>query len=292
MIDHGDFNSILIQEYRLIGSLVQAAETRDFREWMTNCNLSELHTGGRNFTWTNVHVYSRIHKIIVNGAWITKMSALQALVMDPLFSYHSPLSLIIEEQRDTRKRPFRFYNCLGQHPYFRSKVQARRQRQGGGMKGIWNNLKLVSREMQKSKHKEFMGVSDKVQHLRREINDTQSKMRKAPIPQSMLDEKKFLIIEFTKWSLIEESIYKHKFRIQQLKQGDANTAYFFASMQGRKSQNLITMLTKTDGTVFREPAAITKETMGFYKKLGQNTTHMPATQPKVLKAGHVLTRPQ
>lgn len=53
------------------------------------------------------------------------------------------------------------------------------------------------------------------------------------------------------------------------------------------------MLTKEHGTVIREPSLITKEDVEFYKKLlGQTTTHMPVTQPEVLKVGPVLIRSQ
>lgn len=76
-----------------------------------------------------------------------------------------------------------------------------------------------------------MGVSNRVQ-LRRELIDNESNMRVVPIPQSILDEKKALRIELDKWSLIEEGIYKQKFRIQWLKLADANTTYFFTSIKG------------------------------------------------------------
>lgn len=101
---------------------MHAAETRGFRECLTDCNLSKLHIAGTDFTQTNGHVHSRIDGAIIDVAWINKMPAQQALTMDPLFSYYSHLGLSIVEQRDTRKRSFKFYNFLGKHPDFTSKV--------------------------------------------------------------------------------------------------------------------------------------------------------------------------
>lgn len=69
----GDFNAILSQEDKPIGGLVQVAETRDFKELMLDCNMTELIIGGRNYTWTNGHIYSRIDKAIVNAEWVIKM---------------------------------------------------------------------------------------------------------------------------------------------------------------------------------------------------------------------------
>ncbi|KAK4729835.1 hypothetical protein R3W88_022823 [Solanum pinnatisectum] len=119
----GDFNSILTLEDRPVGSQVQDIERRDFRECLMDCNLAELHIEGRKYTWTNGHVYSRIDKAIDNTLWMDIMPT-QVMAMKLLFSDHSPLGLIVEDQRDTQKRPFRFYNCLGKHQKFKEGVQA------------------------------------------------------------------------------------------------------------------------------------------------------------------------
>ncbi|KAK6803196.1 hypothetical protein RDI58_000980 [Solanum bulbocastanum] len=162
-------------EDKPVGSQVQDAKTRDFPECLIDCNLAELHIGGREYT-SNEHVCSRIDKALVNDAWMEKMK----------------------------------------HPEFRDRVQASWQILGGGMEGIWRNLKMVRREMQKLNKDEFMGVSDRVQMLRREIINKQINMRVIPIPQNMIDMEKILRAELAKWSQIEDDICKQKSRIQWL----------------------------------------------------------------------------
>ncbi|KAK4718354.1 hypothetical protein R3W88_016692 [Solanum pinnatisectum] len=132
----GDFNSILTTEDRPIGSQVESLETRDFQECITDCNLTELATVGRKFTWTNGHVFSRIDRALVNARWILHMPIVQVLVMDLLFSDHSPLSITVEEHNDAKKRPFKFFNCLAQHPEFKNKINASWQIKGRGMQGV------------------------------------------------------------------------------------------------------------------------------------------------------------
>ncbi|KAM3303958.1 hypothetical protein P3S67_014990 [Capsicum chacoense] len=107
----GDFNSVS-QEDREVGNQVQEYELRDFRNFMEDCNMSELPSTDRSFTWTNGHVYSRIDKALVNASWYLKMSTHQVQILGPVFSDHSSLCLDIREAADTRKRPFKFYNCL------------------------------------------------------------------------------------------------------------------------------------------------------------------------------------
>ncbi|KAK4706639.1 hypothetical protein R3W88_033809 [Solanum pinnatisectum] len=178
----------------------------------------------------------------------------QVMAMEPLFSDHSPLGLIVVDQRDNQKRPFRFYNCLVKHQIFKKGVQA----------GIWKNLKEVRSEMQKLNTKEFKGVADRVQRIKRDLMHMQNNMRVVTMHQNMIEEEKKLRTKLIKWSQIEESIYKQKSRVQWLKLGDANTAYFFASMKNKKAQNQITMLTKENGTTIRGRSEIKQEVVGLY----------------------------
>lgn len=72
----------------------------------------------------------------------------------------------------------------------------------GGMKVLWR------KEMQQSNKKEFMGVPEKVQEIRRELLDKQRSMETCPIPQDSTAEEKSLNEILAKSSMIEESIYK------------------------------------------------------------------------------------
>ncbi|KAH0658803.1 hypothetical protein KY289_027551 [Solanum tuberosum] len=125
---------------------MQISETRDFQECINDCNLTELTTVGRKLTWTNEHVFSRIDRALVNAEWVLHMPIAQVLAMNPLFSDHSPLSINVEEHKDAKKRPFRLYNCLAQHPEFKNKIYASWKIKGAGMQGVWKNMKEVRRE--------------------------------------------------------------------------------------------------------------------------------------------------
>ncbi|KAK4706498.1 hypothetical protein R3W88_033947 [Solanum pinnatisectum] len=170
----GDFNSILTAEDRPIGCQIQSSETRDFQECITNCNLSRI------ADWKEIHL----------NKWtcVLHMPIVQVLVMDPLISDHSPLSINVEEHKDAKKRPFKFVNCLAQHPEFKNKINASWQIKERGMQGVWHNMMKVRRELKQLNQREYMKVSEKVHKLRVELMDMQSHMRIIPIPQSMIDE--------------------------------------------------------------------------------------------------------
>lgn len=103
------------------------------------------------------------------------------------------------------------------------------------MKGVWKNLKKIKTEMQQLNHKEFKGVTERVSKLRKELKDQQKQMKKALVPQTLKEVEKDLKEKLNKWSMIEESIHKQKFRVQWLKLGDSNKKFFYAQMKGRKA---------------------------------------------------------
>lgn len=70
-----------------------------------------MRTVGRNYTWTNSHMFSRIDRAIMNAEWVTNMPQMDAVIMDPFFSDHFPLCVKFGDEPKTSK-PFRFFNCL------------------------------------------------------------------------------------------------------------------------------------------------------------------------------------
>lgn len=96
------------------------AQKQGIFKCITDYNLTELTTFGRKLTWTNGQVFSRINRALVNAEWVLHMPIVKVLFLDPLFSNHSPLSINVEEHRDTSKRSFKFFNCLAQHPDFKT----------------------------------------------------------------------------------------------------------------------------------------------------------------------------
>ncbi|KAG5607169.1 hypothetical protein H5410_028661 [Solanum commersonii] len=118
----------------------------------------QLYINTRGLTYWN-----RIDRAIVNATWMNKIPNFQVMAMDLSFSNHSPLGLLKKEQRYNKRRPFRFYNCIGQHSEFKIRVQKSWVMQGGGMQGVWRNLKRMKKKMQQLNKAEFMGVDGTVQ---------------------------------------------------------------------------------------------------------------------------------
>lgn len=86
---------------------------------------------------------------------------------------------------------------------------------------------------------------------------------------------------------------QQKSRVQWLKLGDANTAYFFAHMNKRVTQNTITSLLTTGGTTVHTQEEIELEVSSFYKELlGKATRDLPIVSTTIMKNGNTLHREQ
>ncbi|XP_070020740.1 uncharacterized protein [Nicotiana sylvestris] len=114
----GDFNTILRPEDRVNGNVVTDAEARDFNDFIVDTGMGELKTVGRNFTWTNSHIFSRIDWAIGNAEWMIHMDHIEVQILDPHFSDHSPLCVDFAETINNRPRPFKFLNYLEDHHDF------------------------------------------------------------------------------------------------------------------------------------------------------------------------------
>lgn len=62
----GDFNAVVDVENRIHGQPITENEIRDFREFLGSCNIFEMNSTGKKYTWSNGHVFSKIDWAICN----------------------------------------------------------------------------------------------------------------------------------------------------------------------------------------------------------------------------------
>nr|XP_009783789.1 PREDICTED: uncharacterized protein LOC104232310 [Nicotiana sylvestris]XP_016467865.1 PREDICTED: uncharacterized protein LOC107790453 [Nicotiana tabacum] len=264
----GDFNTVLHPKDRQFGAPVQEVEIRDFRDFLFDTGMTEVQYMGRNYTWTNNHVYSKIDRAIVNGEWMTTMPTLQVQVMEPYFSDHSPLSIQFGRRRGNRGKPFIFLNYLADD----ERGQAR--------------AKTLNTQ-------HYMGVDKKLKYLRDQLKEVQEKMDTNLRQHELIEEERKLKNQIEKWDHIEESIYRQKSRVKWLQLGDSNSAYFFANIKVKNSQNYIRELNSLKGHLLQREKDIEVEIIDYYKSLlGTAAKTVPAIQLQVMKQGPTLRKSQ
>lgn len=134
-------------------------------------------------------------------------------------------------------------------------------------------------------------ITEKIHSLRESLKQRQ--MRSTNKNVELFEEEKNVRMQLEKWTIIEESIYRQKLRVQRLKLRNSNTSYFFANTKGRKAQNQIRMFKSVDEEIIKRLEGIQAETVGFYQQiLGSAVACLAAIHPRIMKEGLVLSRIQ
>lgn len=125
------------------------------------------------------------------------------------------------------------------------------------MKRVWLKLKKVKEEMKALNSEEFSKVKGRILDARTKLAELQEHMRDHTHDVSLFETERNLKKEIEKWSMVEESIYRQKFRIQWLQIGESNTTFFFANMKNRTAHNHINKLQTSTGNWIQTEAEIT-----------------------------------
>lgn len=94
----GNFNTELYGDDRICANVVVDGEVNDFKHKVETKNMIEMRCMGRRYTWSDGNIYSKIDWILVNVAYVQRWEDTQGLIMDPLLSYHCPLSFTFDQQ--------------------------------------------------------------------------------------------------------------------------------------------------------------------------------------------------
>ncbi|KAK6804275.1 hypothetical protein RDI58_002059 [Solanum bulbocastanum] len=162
---------------------------------------------------------------------------------------------------------------------------------GNGMGRVWQKLKRVKQALKTLNTTAFQGVEARIKLYRQQLQDVQSSMRQPGEPTSLIETEREAKLNRKKWLNVEESIMRQKSRMQRLKLGDGNTAYFHVSLKNRLAQNRITSLTSANGNIMASSSDIEEEILGFYKKLLETCANqLPTVNHQAMRDGPRLDR--
>ncbi|KAM3249064.1 hypothetical protein P3L10_010833 [Capsicum annuum] len=189
---------------------------------------------------------------------------------------NSPLSIKLANDTPRGARPFRFLNYLAQH---RSTIEGAwiMNTSGTTIRQLWFRLKHIKEGLKALNCQEFKQVFEKITKCKEQLANIQVQKRDLHQYKTLFQQEKELKSNLETWTNIKESILKQKSRVQWLILGDSNSAYFFASIRRRISQNTIISLVNEQGAAIQFSDGIVQEVTHFYKELlGTTVIQMPA----------------
>ncbi|KAG5548914.1 hypothetical protein RHGRI_014320 [Rhododendron griersonianum] len=270
----GDFNAIKSPTEKVGGDRAWTSWMEEFNSCLQSTELVDLRFSGCYYTWSNkqlgdAHISTKIDRVLVNERWIKDFCWSNAHFLNPGVSDHSPAVVYLTASTPPRKRPFRFFNFLAEHPKFIETVQQvwRKVIFGNPMYCVCEKLKHLQGDLKKLNTDEYSDLSARVASLRLQLAAIQSELGSHPNDPSKQAIERELCKQFLVFARAEESLAKQKSRVQWLKLGDQCTSFFFKSINNSRNRNRISSLVLEDGSVTHDIELVKHTFISYYTNL-------------------------
>ncbi|KAK7255667.1 hypothetical protein RIF29_29084 [Crotalaria pallida] len=245
----GDFNSIRkVGERRGIrGVRGDLSEMLEFNEFIDKMELQEVNSFGRKFTWmsSNCLSMSRLDRFLVSEDWSQYFNGPSEWVIPRDYSDHCTVILKCGKVQDWGPKPFRFNNYWLRDPSFIPLVEKCWSESlvvGWAAFRVQVKLKAVKAAVREWNKNVYGNLETKIKYLKSEIGELESKAEENSLTEEEIVQRRCKMAEL--WSLAtnRDSLLRQQSRIQWLKEGDANSSFFHATIRQRRCFNEVKAL--------------------------------------------------
>nr|GEU42715.1 hypothetical protein [Tanacetum cinerariifolium] len=251
----GDFNDALNIEDTFVGSSIMDISMRGFKECIEEIELMDVLRSGLQFTWNQKPhglngILKKLDWVMANVEFSNGFVGNYAVFQPYGISDHSPAVLRIPLQNKLSPKPFKFANVVATFPRFKKVVKEGWSAQVSGfyMFRVVKKLKSLKKPLRKLLYDKG-NLHDNVSKLRIEMARVQQDLDLDPSNLDLRDEEAVYVRAFTEALIMEERFLKQKAKVEWLKVGDSNSAYFHKSIKGHTSRNRIDVVTDLGGNL-------------------------------------------
>ena len=288
----GDFNAVCKEEHRKNGSQVTTYEMYDMRKWMDDMELHPIIERGHMFSWTDKEkgddrILTKIDHAIGNLQWMDRYSQASVWYANPQTSDHTPLIVSLTCQYQQECKPFRFLNYLCEHQDFLQVVRAawKIKTKGTGLQRFWYKMKNVKKGLKQLHIKEFSGIKDKIKEWEGTLNCIQNELQSSHMDVDLQQREQEAITQVRRWRKVEDMALLQKARINWIRKGDENTAFFHAAIKERRASNTIYDLQDADGKRHNKADEIQAEIIHYFQKLqGTATNYLQMIDRNIMRS--------
>nr|XP_016453987.1 PREDICTED: uncharacterized protein LOC107778279 [Nicotiana tabacum] len=253
----GDFNVIRDEEEKYGGLPVSLIEVDDFRHCINTCNLTDLGFKGSIFTWWNGRseedcIFKILDRCFGNNELQQTFLGWEITHLSKIGSDHCPMLLKCDIETAPIRKSFRFLNFWTKHETFKDVV-----------KENWN-LKKLKQALSTWRGATYGDIFQKIASLKEvvmvherqfEVNHTQMNRQRLQQVQA----------EMIKYLALEEEFWRQKAGMLWFKDGDRNTKFFHAQVNGRRKRLKLSRIQNNLGNWIEEDHLIAEEAIKFYK---------------------------
>ncbi|KAG5620134.1 hypothetical protein H5410_005352 [Solanum commersonii] len=213
----GDFNTIMHESEKLGGLPITQNETIDFIRCINTYALNELKFIGSCYTWWNGQIeedciFKRLDRVFGNNEFMNTLQGSEVHHLIREGSDHAPLHVRCNNVQEQIRKPFRFLNFWFKHKDF---------------------VKVVGESWKKDTQEDVI----KAKEAQLEINPTTE--NRIGLKKAKADLERYINIE--------EEYWKQKDGMRWFQNGDRNTKFFHAYVQGRRRKLHISAIQTMQG---------------------------------------------
>ncbi|XP_059315433.1 uncharacterized protein LOC132066055 [Lycium ferocissimum] len=222
----GDFNAITSEDEKFGGLPVTINEIQDFRGCIQNCGISDLGFSGSKFTWWNGQsgddcIFKRLDRCLGDNRSI--------------------------------KKPFKFLNFWVKQEGF---IELIKQNWTADFLAnpfilFHHKLKKVKAALAQWSKATFGNIFQEIEALEEIIKVKETQFQNFPTPTNRQELHK-VQAELNRYLHLEEDFWKQKAGMQWFQDGDRNTKFFHAYVQGRRKRMQIRRIQGEDGSWIEE----------------------------------------
>ncbi|GAV89257.1 hypothetical protein CFOL_v3_32675 [Cephalotus follicularis] len=270
----GDFNVSRSVQEQLRGKLRLSKSILEFEDCIWDCELEDIRQTGCFYTWNNKRsgidlITKKLDRVMGNWLWFQQVGHLQVHFHVPGISDHSPAKLQLRSRPPSLGRSFKFLNIWASHPSFLGIVRHvwAAEVVGTLLEVVAKKLKMLKPALQRLHNEYFKNPASLVAQSRQEVENVQARLEKEPTNPHLKFLEKKLVEKLRNTCHVEEAVLRQKSRVQWLKLGDSNIAYFHKVCKVRQSKNLISRILNEAGQWVSDPRLTREEGVSFFSQL-------------------------
>ncbi|GJU85498.1 RNA-directed DNA polymerase, eukaryota, reverse transcriptase zinc-binding domain protein [Tanacetum coccineum] len=205
----------------------------------------------KHWDWTSNGadgILKKIDHVLGNSELNDSFKGALAIFQPYRTSDHSPAVLKLPCHVKAKPKPFKFYNIITQHDRFKEVVKNGWEVHVSGF--LMYNVVKKFRNLKKPFRKllyENGNIHKNVDVLRVELDRVQTDLDQDPNNISLRDEEAAYVIEYSDALLLQERFLRQKAKIQWLKEGDSNSAFFHKTVKSKVNKSRINVVANSDG---------------------------------------------
>ncbi|GKB17442.1 hypothetical protein Tco_0851365 [Tanacetum coccineum] len=223
----GDFNAALFLEDSTAGRANIDISMREFCNCVEDIEVMDVQHMGLQFNWSQKPkgtngILKKIDRIMANLAFNDQFAGAHAIFKPYRISDHSP-SVVKDRWAE---------HICGFHMF-----------------KVVKKLKSLKKPFRKLLYDKG-NIHTNVSELRTKLDSIQTLLDSDPFNTTLREAEANYVVEFNQAALLEERFLQQKAKINWLKEGDANSAYFHKTVKSRVSRSRIDTITDVEGLVY------------------------------------------